>query len=151
MNGFTVTDPTIIPNDADILKFFGVKGIKSLGRFYGQPIKIGDNLATQLVNLVYLEIQHQVYMLFILKDRQRFDNDQQAKLSEAEMKLKNAEKTKITLLSVLSKRKLIKVKRSIKSLQRGRRAQKKIKSIPSMLQQSYGLFHLSLYPIMIFL
>ena len=91
-------------------------------------------------------------MLFILKDPQRFDNDQQAKLSEAEMKLKNSEKTKITSLSVLSKRKLIKVKKSIKSLQKDvEELKKKIKSIPSMLQQSYGLFHLSLYPIMVFL
>ena len=93
-------DPTIIPNDGDILSSFGVAGIKSL-RFYGQAIKIENNLVPQVVNPESLEIQYKAYKLFILKNCLRFENKLEAKLPEAEMKLKNAEKTKTTL-SVLS-------------------------------------------------
>lgn len=100
MKVFIVIDPTIIPIDGNILSSFDIKEIKSL-RFYGQAIKIENNLVPQVVNPESLEIQYKAYKLFILKNCLRFENKLEAKLPEAEMKLKNAEKTK-TILSVPS-------------------------------------------------
>ena len=56
-------------------------------------------------------------MLFILEDHLKYKNNQTFNLSLAEQTLKNKEKSKQTLASFLSKQKLIKVDKNIKTYQ----------------------------------
>ena len=79
--------------------------------FYGQPKIINDNLEPPIVNKEALEKQYKVHKLVIL-------NKQAFNLSLAEQKLKNKQKSKQTLVSVLSKQKLIKINKNIKTYQR---------------------------------
>ena len=109
-NGFSATDPLNIPVDAEMLTSYGIDHIRSIAMFYGQPKIINDNLEPPIVNKA-LEKQYKVHKLVIL-------NKQAFNLSLAEQKLKNKQKSKQTLVSVLSKQKLIKINKNIKTYQR---------------------------------
>ena len=110
-NGFSATDPLNIPVDAEMLTSYGIDDIRPIAMFYGQPKIINDNLEPPIVNKEALEKQYKVHKLVIL-------NKQAFNLSLAEQKLKNEQKSKQTLVSVLSKQKLIKINKNIKTYQR---------------------------------
>ena len=110
-NGFSANDPLNIPVDAEMLTSYGIDDIRSIAMFYGQPKIINDNLEPPIVNKEALEKQYKVHKLVIL-------NKQAFNLSLAEQKLKNKQKSKQTLVSVLSKQKVIKINKNIKTYQR---------------------------------
>ena len=110
-NDFSATDPLNIPVDAEMLTSYGIDDIRSIAMFYGQPKIINYNLEPPIVNKEVLEEQYKVHKLVIL-------NKQAFNLSLAEQKLKNEQKSKQTLVSVLSKQELIKINKNIKTYQR---------------------------------
>ena len=116
INGFSAIDPLNIPVDAETLTSYG-----SDDKIYcnvSQPTKIiSDNLESPIVNKEALEEEYKAYMLFILEDHLKYKNNQTFNLSLAEQSLKNKEKSKQTLASFLSKQKLIKVDKNIKTYQ----------------------------------
>ena len=109
INGFSAIDLLNIPVDAEMLTCYGIDDVRSIAMFYGQSKIINDNLEPPTVNKEALEEQYEVYKLFILEDHLKYKNHQAFNLSLAEQKLKNEEKSKKTLGSVLSKQKLIKI------------------------------------------
>ena len=114
---FFATDPLNILVDAEMLIFYGIDDIRSIATFYGQPKIVNGNLKPPTVNKEALEEQYMAYKLFILEDRLKYENNQAFNSSLAEQKLKNEQKSKQTLASVLSKRKLVKIDKNIKTYQ----------------------------------
>ena len=118
MKGFTILDPLAIPLNAESLSSFDSEGIASLGEFYGQAVKVKNDIMPPLVDAEALKIQYEVYKVFILKGKLEFENEQRTKLSKAEVKLVNNEKTKSTMSSLLSDRKLLIIEKNIKKLRK---------------------------------
>ena len=113
LKGFTVLDPNSIPSTVDKLNEFGGDGIESLAHFYGRT----SNENPAVIDPDALPPQYQAYKMFVLKKRIDYKTKQKADLSKISMHL-NGEKSKLaTLSNILSKRKKIKIEKSIKTLE----------------------------------
>ena len=143
MKGFTIVDPSNFPSNSDDLQTYGLEGIALLGNFYGQATLNKSGLVIPpLVNVETLKSDYEVYKLFVLKSKLEFENEQQMKLSQAEVNLKNNEKTLKTMASLLSDRRRLTIKNNIKKLEKEIESLKKIFVILLRSPQKIGLSHL---------
>ena len=113
LKGFTVLDPNSIPSTVHELNEFGGDGIESLAHFYSRT----SNENPAVIDPDALPPQYQAYKMFVLKKRINYETKQIADLSKISMCL-NKEKSKpATLSNKFLKRKKIKIKKSIKTLE----------------------------------
>ena len=136
LKGFTVLDPNSISSTVHELNEFGGDGIESLAHFYSRT----SNENPAVIDPDALPPQYQAYKMFVSKKRIDYETKQKADLSKISMRL-NGEKSKLaTLSNILSKRKKIKIEKSIKTLENEKESlsKKQNYSFEVMLEQWMG-------------
>ena len=88
---------------------FGKEAISSLASFYGETQLINEVLVPSIIDKEALQVQYQIFKLFVIKDRLQYEYKQQSALARAKQQLQQAKRSREAL-----KRKLLEMDENIK-------------------------------------
>jgi len=118
LKGFTILDPSTVPTDTELLGDYGDEGIKLLADFYGKESQQNDNAVPAIINGEALKQQFEVFKSYAFKEKLDWETKQTVALATTNQQLLSETNKKESLKSIVSQRKIIKMGKKIKNLEK---------------------------------